>query len=950
MKKQCKKKIAILLALILCITGLYHFDYANADGGGEATPSFTGISDTDDTTAMYLAKQIVGDNIEIESAKIIGNSHAFGIFDNAYDIVGFPKGIVLATGDLVENNIFSQGYEYLMEGGTKDGVDPITEEAAKAYGFYEEGDYPTVGEYVGRKSYYEPAILEFSIKPETDAVSFQYMVVSEEYPEYIDEFWDKFILCVNDKNYAKLPDKDETITIGNINHLHNAEYYRGLTLKDGISPDEAQASQGNIEEIKRCFDAANAISSTNFIFDGGTKVFSVDAPVNKGVTNTIRLAIADYSDELYDSAVFIKANSVKDKPAMYGAINIKYVDNENGAVYLERKGGYVGAVSVDLNLLGQDGSLLDQQTVEFKDGEYLREVFVNGPYMDELKFLQLTNPTGGVKINEEEKISYDNWIPIEALKELSGTVKGTVFEKNKENENVPAANAIVKIKSSDGSILETVTNQNGEYKIDGVKGGLHSILAENKDGSITKENSFYVGLDDINKKEKILDINLDQQIKIENSDSKNIIIDGLDIASAGNNVKVAVTPVESTSGSIADLVTDVKKKLNAEELYTLDIKLDMEKNGVYENQIELVSPISVTFPIPEGSYENGDFYVYHIHNNGSDTDVLYDKDNDPETFTAEIDKLSQFVLMHSKDTSDKMETTVIESIKNKVTESVKESVEAAKKQEEQNKTDVPTPTPDTTNTPTPGTPTPEAPTPTPDAPIVTPASPSPTPTVSPSPTPSAPNGNTSESTTPPSNNSSSSSSSSPSSPSPVGTPKPTETPLPDVNKDNDKEQAEKELDKVSVPAKRSLYVGQEKSVKPKNLPNGAKVTYKSNKKSVITIKTNGKAAVKKAGKAVITTTVTYKDISKVYKTNVTAKKPYIEIKAKKTTMKVGQSYQFKAKVYGSSKKITWSVSDKTKASINKTTGKLKANKSGKITVYAKSGKITKKITVKIKAK
>lgn len=81
-------------------------------------------------------------------------------------------------------------------------------------------------------------------------------------------------------------------------------------------------------------------------------------------------------------------------------------------------------------------------------------------------------------------------------------------------------------------------------------------------------------------------------------------------------------------------------------------------------------------------------------------------------------------------------------------------------------------------------------------------------------------------------------------------------------------------------------------------------------------------------------------------------KTSIKFTAKKTSIKVGKNYQFKADILNvpkdTSKKIKWSVSDKSLASINKNTGKFKAKKAGKVIVKALYGNVVKKLKVTIK--
>jgi hypothetical protein len=48
--------------------------------------------------------------------------------------------------------------------------------------------------------------------------------------------------------------------------------------------------------------------------DGLTTLLTCQAAVNSGVTNTVKLAIADASDAEFDSNVFIQANGVTTQP------------------------------------------------------------------------------------------------------------------------------------------------------------------------------------------------------------------------------------------------------------------------------------------------------------------------------------------------------------------------------------------------------------------------------------------------------------------------------------------------------------------------------------------------------------------------------------------------------------------------------------------------------------
>ena len=80
---------------------------------------------------------------------------------------------------------------------------------------------------------------------------------------------------------------------------------------------------------------------------------------------------------------------------------------------------------------------------------------------------------------------------------------------------------------------------------------------------------------------------------------------------------------------------------------------------------------------------------------------------------------------------------------------------------------------------------------------------------------------------------------------------------------------------------------------------------------------------------------------------VVVKAPYVKITTTKSKIKAGKTMTLKAKLYGTTGKFKWSVSNKKRASINAKSGKLKAKKKGTIWVTVKSGSLSarKKITI-----
>lgn len=72
----------------------------------------------------------------------------------------------------------------------------------------------------------------------------------------------------------------------------------------------------------------------------------------------------------------------------------------------------------------------------------------------------------------------------------------------------------------------------------------------------------------------------------------------------------------------------------------------------------------------------------------------------------------------------------------------------------------------------------------------------------------------------------------------------------------------------------------------------------------------------------------------------------LKITSKKTKLKVGSSYTYKAKYLGTGK-LTFTSSNSKVLKIDKTTGKAVAKKAGTVTITVKGGSLIKKIKVKI---
>lgn len=143
---------------------------------------------------------------------------------------------------------------------------------------------------------YDACVIEFDMTVMADTVKLKYVFGSEEYPEYIlSSFNDVFAFWVSGPgiptpvNIATVPGTDLPVTINNINSLTNPDYY--IANGDG-------------------FTEPYSIDDYYVQYDGITTVLEARLPVTAGETYHMKMAIADASDGVLDSGVFLETGSL----------------------------------------------------------------------------------------------------------------------------------------------------------------------------------------------------------------------------------------------------------------------------------------------------------------------------------------------------------------------------------------------------------------------------------------------------------------------------------------------------------------------------------------------------------------------------------------------------------------------------------------------------------------
>lgn len=265
----------------------------------EASPGLAVVDLTDAALdADDLANALVGAGVTVSNVVYTGAEAASGTFSGGTGIIGFDTGILLTSGSAA--NVIGPNVE---DGKTTNN------------GTAGDADLDALSGVTTL----DAAVLTFDFVPDADKVFFQYVFASDEYNEFVNsDFNDAFGFFVNGTNCAVVGDPAVPVTINTINNGNpfntdpksHPELYINNDLDDG---------GGSIDTE----------------MDGLTVVLTCEASVNAGVTNTMKLAIADGSDSALDSAVFLKQGSLTTEPpgeGPCGPMDVAFIIDDTGSM------------------------------------------------------------------------------------------------------------------------------------------------------------------------------------------------------------------------------------------------------------------------------------------------------------------------------------------------------------------------------------------------------------------------------------------------------------------------------------------------------------------------------------------------------------------------------------------------------------------------------------------
>ncbi|MEQ8910200.1 MAG: OmpA family protein [Vicingaceae bacterium] len=249
---------------------------------------------TIDTTLspQTLVNQVLMDqssDLIIKNVRYSGKPYSIAAFENDLPEELIDAGIILSSG-----NVFDAL-------GPNDAVNTGSRSSART-----DNDLQAIATSVVT----DAAVLEFDLIALRDSLEFTFIFASEEYPEYVNkgvnDVFGFFIKeegsrALHPRNIALLPDGRTTVSIDNVNHRRNEEYFLPSDFLH-VHSDDFWREHPQM-----------ALRAKLFQFDGFTVPLKAKLKLREGKTYHLKIAIADVGDRIYDSAVLIKAKSLSAK-------------------------------------------------------------------------------------------------------------------------------------------------------------------------------------------------------------------------------------------------------------------------------------------------------------------------------------------------------------------------------------------------------------------------------------------------------------------------------------------------------------------------------------------------------------------------------------------------------------------------------------------------------------
>ncbi|MCH2163041.1 MAG: Hint domain-containing protein [Marinovum sp.] len=223
-------------------------------------------------TALEMALEIFGSGATVNNATYFGDPLSSGIYSNgdavSEEATPGDTGVILSTGHVDD---------FTNDSGTLN-TNTATNTGTNSSGVNGDSQFDALA----GGSTFDASILLVEFTPTGDTLTVDFVISSEEYPEFVSsQYLDVIGVWVNGV--------EATVSVGN-----------------------GQASVGNINgaNTPNLYND-NTSDQFNTEMDGFTVTLTFSAPVNAGATNTLRIGVADVADSGYDTNLLIAGGSVQ---------------------------------------------------------------------------------------------------------------------------------------------------------------------------------------------------------------------------------------------------------------------------------------------------------------------------------------------------------------------------------------------------------------------------------------------------------------------------------------------------------------------------------------------------------------------------------------------------------------------------------------------------------------
>lgn len=395
--------------------------------------------------AGALAKTLVNEGITYEDAVLLSRGKGFqyatftGLPGEYYD---FSDGIILSSGNAV--NAFTSCPNVKVGTNIVDGnSSDITEKAySRLYRTYA-GYCQTAGvNPVSSADFYDAAVFAIKVTPDTSALSFRYFFASSEYDQPA-VFNDTFALWVvqdfnganeNWTNIAKIP-ADRRPSGAKSNEVNIQNTCPGNIYKENIPGIYKYNNYKNIGYL------------------GYTEALDAEIDtLTPGEPVWVVMAVGDVSDQIKDSAVFIKAKSIRFAKA--SDVSITY--DADGGIFSDGKTKTVKNVPSGGSYMIGEGIEVPARKDYVFDGWY-------------------TAAGEGQKVQgsitaKTDTTYYAHWKP----------ATSTVTVSVKKDGGAMPAGTVVELRQNDATAY-TLTQSGTSWTADGVLNGTYQVFVDGKD-------------------------------------------------------------------------------------------------------------------------------------------------------------------------------------------------------------------------------------------------------------------------------------------------------------------------------------------------------------------------------------------------------------------------------------------------------------------------------------